>query len=400
MSVSRPGQGKPGRRLEAPGPPNERLLEVARELVSELDLEEVLAKVLEAARELTGARYAALGVLNESKRGLERFLYRGIGDEVREMIGALPQGHGVLGELIRDPKPLRLTRIADHPHSYGFPAGHPEMTTFLGAPILIRGEPWGNLYLADREGGEFTQQDEEIVVLLAGWASVAVANARQHGQLVVRRSIAAAEAERKRWARELHDEALQEIGALTTALDTAARQPDEDVLRMTVSRALEHAERSIEALRRMINELRPAAIDQLGLKAALEALADRLASTGEVRVECVLDLDGWPADAGGRPREVELTLYRLIQESLNNAIKHSGASRIDVRVTLDDGVLRATVRDNGAGFDPERVDRGFGLIGMRERMALADGRLVVESEPGRGTTVRAELTVGQAVPNA
>lgn len=131
----------------------ERLLSVGRRLVSELDLDSVLRDVLEAARELTGARYAALGVLDTEGSGLERFLYVGIGEEERRRIGQLPKGHGILGELISDPRPLRLDRIGDHPHSYGFPAGHPEMTTFVGVPIMIRGEVYGNVYLTEKQGG-------------------------------------------------------------------------------------------------------------------------------------------------------------------------------------------------------------------------------------------------------
>ena len=117
-----------------------RLLEVGRGLVAELDLEGVLDQVLDAARELTGARYAALGVLDQRKRELERFVYIGIDEQTRRRIGPLPRGHGLLGELIRRPRPLRLAKISDHPRSYGFPTEHPEMTTFTGTPVMIRRE--------------------------------------------------------------------------------------------------------------------------------------------------------------------------------------------------------------------------------------------------------------------
>src|SRR5918994_7200111 len=136
-----------------------QLLEVGRALVAELDLESVLQHVLETARELTGARYAALGILDEHKRELQRFIFRGIDDQTRRLIGPLPRGHGVLGELIRRPEPLRLHDVTQHPRSYGFPPGHPPMTSFLGVPILIRGEAFGNLYLADKgEGAEFDER--------------------------------------------------------------------------------------------------------------------------------------------------------------------------------------------------------------------------------------------------
>src|SRR5436190_10397243 len=158
-----------------------RLLQVGRSLVSDLDLESVLKAVLEAARDLTSARYAALGVLNDRGDGLERFLTLGIDGAARARIGDLPRGHGVLGVLIKDPKPLRLADVGVHPHSYGFPAGHPPMTRFLGVPIRIREAVYGNLYLTDKDGGgEFDDGDEAAVVVLAEWAGYAIANARLH----------------------------------------------------------------------------------------------------------------------------------------------------------------------------------------------------------------------------
>ena len=156
-----------------------RLIEVSRSLVSELDLEAVLRRLLEAARELTGARYAALGILNPERTELERFLTLGVDERARASIGELPRGRGVLGLLISQPKPLRLREVGDHPRSYGFPPGHPPMSSFLGVPILIRGEAFGNLYLTDKQGeAEFTEADEEAGVVLAEWAAIAIDNAR------------------------------------------------------------------------------------------------------------------------------------------------------------------------------------------------------------------------------
>jgi signal transduction histidine kinase len=157
-----------------------RLIDVGRSLVSELDLEAVLERVLDAARELTGARYAALGVLDVEGQELERFLTRGIEPEVHAAIGDLPRGRGVLGVLIREPVPLRLDDVGRHPRSYGFPLGHPPMRTFLGVPILVRGRPYGNLYLTEKEGGSFDEADEEAVVVLADWAAIAIENARSY----------------------------------------------------------------------------------------------------------------------------------------------------------------------------------------------------------------------------
>ena len=164
-----------------------RLLEVGRGLVSELHREKILQRLLEVARELTGARYAAIGILDADRRELERFLVSGIDEQVHRAIGDLPRGRGILGELIREPKPLRLDQIAEHPRSYGFPPAHPPMTTFLGVPILIRGESWGNLYLTEKESGPFDEMDEEALLVLAEWAAIAIENARLYGRAEERR---------------------------------------------------------------------------------------------------------------------------------------------------------------------------------------------------------------------
>src|SRR6185312_5790151 len=156
-----------------------RLLDVGRALVAEHDTEAMLHRILIEAREITGARYAALGVLDASRRELERFVTVGVDEATHRAIGDLPRGRGVLGVLINDPRPLRLSQVGDHPQSYGFPMGHPAMTAFLGVPIVVRGASWGNLYLTEKEGGgEFTQEDEEAVVILAQLAATALDNAR------------------------------------------------------------------------------------------------------------------------------------------------------------------------------------------------------------------------------
>ena len=163
------------------------LIALGNTVLEESELELVFARVIDAARELTGARYAALGVLDGGRERLERFLTSGIDDDTREMLGEPPSGHGVLGELIRNPEPLRLPDVGAHPRSYGFPIGHPPMETFLGVPILVGGQAWGNLYLTEKDGGEFTDDDEQAVVMLARYAAIAIDNARRLEQLSGRR---------------------------------------------------------------------------------------------------------------------------------------------------------------------------------------------------------------------
>jgi signal transduction histidine kinase len=166
-----------------------RLIDVGRGLVAQLDLEAVLREVVDVARELTGARYAALGILDEDRQELERFIYVGIDAETRAQIGDLPRGRGVLGELIRNPVPLRLHEVGEHPRSYGFPPGHPPMHSFLGVPIVVRGQTYGNLYLTEKERGNFDVADEEAVTILAEWAAVAIFNVRLYAQSEEERGI-------------------------------------------------------------------------------------------------------------------------------------------------------------------------------------------------------------------
>jgi GAF domain-containing protein len=161
-----------------------RLIDIGTEILSELDLEAVLSSVVEAAREVTSAEYAALGVLDADRTELERFIYLGIDDETRREIGNLPRGRGVLGELIREPTPLRLRDVEKHPHAYGFPPGHPPMHSFLGVPISVRGETYGNLYMTEKHGGdEFDEDDEAAAKTLATWAGIAIENARLYTTL-------------------------------------------------------------------------------------------------------------------------------------------------------------------------------------------------------------------------
>jgi signal transduction histidine kinase len=185
------------------------LLDAGIALTSELSLDAVLQRLVETAGTLTGARYAALGVIDPSGRELERFVTFGIDGETTKAIGDLPRGRGILGILIREATPLRLRDLTQDPRAVGFPPGHPPMKTFLGVPILLRGVAFGNVYLTEKEGGvDFTEEDEEVVMLLAAQAAVAVENARLYESAT-------------RWSRQL--EYLNEIGnALASEIELPA----------------------------------------------------------------------------------------------------------------------------------------------------------------------------------
>lgn len=335
-------------------------------------------------------------MLNARRDALSQFFTTGIDKETYDAIGTLPSGRGVLGHLIDHPQPLRLARVADHPASYGFPPHHPKMQTFLGVPVIIRGEAFGNLYLTDKSnnhGGviEFNDADEATVVTLAAWAAIAVENARSVQEGTLRAAIEAAERERTHWARELHDETLQALGGLRVMLSTALRRGDKELLEQAARDSVEQLSDDIANLRGMISELRPAALDELGLQAALEGLAARVAAATDLTIETDLHIR-YP-NMPRLPLDVSTAMYRLVQEALNNVVKHSGASHVWLHALRSGGRLDITVRDDGVGFDPETSTDGFGLVGMRERAELIDGIFDVLSAPGSGTTVRAVVPV-------
>ncbi len=369
-----------------------RLLVAGRGLVSDLELDRVLANVLEAAIEITGARYAALGVLNADRSGLENFIHKGIDEQTRKRIGDLPTGKGALGILIEDPRPLRLADVGSDPRSYGFPPGHPPMKTFLGVPITIRGEPWGNLYLTEKAGGEeFNRDDQEAAIVLAEWAAIAIGNARSIAADRLRFSMEAAEQERLQWARELHDETLQGLAAIRLILATA-RRGGPGGLEGAVDRSLEQIDLEIASLRRLISDLRPDSLDQLGIEAALGGLAARVESRFQgVRVEVTCT----PSEGERLELPPQIAIYRVAQEAITNAIRHGGAGAINVELerVAERAGAELRVRDDGCGFDFERAELGFGIVGMQERAALAGGTLSIESASGAGSTIRLQIPI-------
>lgn len=369
-----------------------RLVEAARALVSGTDLDATLGRVVSVAIEVTGARYGALGVLDEERTGLERFVHRGVDEAVVADIGHLPRGRGLLGLLIEDPRPLRVDEISRHPRAHGFPAGHPLMRSFLGVPIEIGGEPWGNLYLTEKAGGApFDSTDEKDAVTLAGWAAVAIANARSVAAARLREAMAAAEHERRQWARELHDETLQGLGFLRFALGNARDDPER--LREAIPGALDQIDLEIANLRALISDLRPDSLDEMGIESALESLGQRMERRHEgVRIDI-------SSSRFGRDRlraPIEIAIYRVVQEAMTNAVRHGSARRINVRLRRRGDRVDASVSDDGSGFDPEAVRPGFGLQGMRERAELANGVLEIESRPGEGAEVRLRLPLARA----
>lgn len=529
------------------------LLDAVLAINSEHSLDDLLQQLVEVASSLTGARYGALGVLDEPRVALERFVTTGLDEEARAGIGDLPIGRGILGALIEDAVPLRLADLGSDPRSVGFPPGHPPMRSFLGAPIRVRGVVYGNLYLTEKESGEeFSNDDEELVTLLAAQAGVAIENARlftaseawirqleflgevgnaligdleldsmlhlivtrlrdvldarlavimlpgpdgllhveaadgegaeaargmssapessKAGAVMARRqgeridSVAddpeldqsnmrrlgsssamfvpmivrdraigvvavhdkltrdrrfsegdlrltemfadraavaidlsrriereslgtfmrAQELERGRFARELHDETGQAFTAILLGLRSVetATTPEELGAAVESLRALTVS--ALDDVRRLAFELRPKALDDFGLPAALEHLVHNVADRSGI----VVDLEGVPSSRFDP--EIETAVYRTVQESLTNVVKHAMARHVSIVVSRRPTALAILVEDDGNGFEPAAVEGDhFGLEAMRERLALVGGSLRVESSHGHGTTLHA-----------
>jgi signal transduction histidine kinase len=535
---------------------------------SELSLDAVLQRLVEAAATLTEASYAALGVIDQRGRGLERFLTTGVSEEQIREIGDFPVGRGILGALIRDAEPLRLHDLSTDPRSVGFPPGHPPMKTFLGVPVVLRGVSYGNLYLTEKAAGEdFTEEDEEIVQLLGAQAAVAIDNARLYesatrrlrrlesmtevgnalaretdlpvvlelvatrlreligarlvfialptaeGDLRVeaaadhenvstaigihlsrdrsktgrvlergwpervdsliddpevdrdvlrrfaeltalpvpstglflpliaqreafgvicahdmieggehdlrfsdedlrvaewfaqraaiavdlsrriqrdamRHIVGAQELERKRLARELHDETGQALTSILLGLKTLEEAKSLEGLRAAVAEIRETTVQTLQDVRRLAVELRPTVLDDFGLVPALERLVEGF------RDQTGLDVQ-LEARIGDRlPGETETALYRIVQESLTNVIKHARARQVSIVLAPKGTTAAVVIEDDGRGFSPDEVrGEGLGLLGMRERLGLIEGTLTIETAPGGGTTLVAEVPI-------
>ncbi len=364
------------------------LVEAGIAITSELSLDAVLQTLIRIAAELTGARYSALGVIDGSGRELKRFVTYGLDDAAQQAIGDRPRGRGILGVLIDDARPLRLDDLARDPRSVGFPPNHPPMHSFLGVPVMTRGIAFGNLYLAEKQlAAGFTEEDEEIATLLAAQAAVAIENAGSVRRDALRRAVQAQESERRRLARELHDETGQALTSILLGLSAVEGAETAEAAHAAVGDVRKLVVETLQDVRRLAVELRPSALDDFGLEPALRRLGQAVQEGRalNIQVESRLGAERLPAD-------VETALYRIVQEALTNVVKHADATHVSVVVTRKQESVAAMIEDDGDGFDPARTsaDR-FGLIGMRERVQLLDGSLVVESAPGSGTTLIIEL---------
>ena len=386
----------------------ERLLAAGVTIFSRYDLEHVLQEVVDAAREVVGARYAALGVLGEDRQTLVQFVTAGIDDATRQRIGDLPRGRGLLGHVIRQAKPIRSADITRHSKRSGFPPHHPPMKSFLGVPVQGRGGVFGNLYLTEKiDADEFSTEDERIAVLLAAQAAVAVENARLHGeseQLVAR--IQAMQRQRDLFFAMMNHELRNALTGVYGWAELLVRRKSPEVSEHAAQEVYEAADRTIVLLNNFLDLMRLDAgkvrpvIREVEIRAALRrvvAASEPAAGAKGIRLECAVD---------GRDDTLQTDPVRLEQilvNLLSNAIRHSAEnSVVDLAVHEDAGMQRFSVIDHGPGvpaelrdrifepferFDPHSgVGTGLGLPVSRRLAEALRGTLTVEETPGGGAT--------------
>ncbi|HEY9555530.1 MAG TPA: GAF domain-containing sensor histidine kinase [Acidimicrobiales bacterium] len=359
-----------------------KLLDAVLAVGSDLDLPAMLRRLVQAAADLVDARYAALGVLDDTRTRLAQFITVGIDEEGHRTIGNLPEGHGILGLLIVDAQPLRLPDLRKHPDSYGFPAGHPPMQSFLGVPIRLRDNVFGNLYLTDKTTAEqFTDTDEELIVALAGAAGVAIENARLHTKV---QELAMAE-DRERIARDLHDTVIQRLFATGMSLQGTVRlvRSDPEAAVGRIEGAVDDLDLTVKHIRTAIFGLertRPTVVD--GVRAQVLSLIREAA--GPLGFEPRVLLDG-PLDTSVED-DVAVEMLATLREALSNVARHARASRVDVEVVIDADVCLRVIDD---GVGPPGVDdpRGKGLSNMQSRAEALGGSFALHPGPGAGTVV-------------
>jgi signal transduction histidine kinase len=372
----------------ASGDGDRRLIEAGMVLASELALDAVLQRIVELAVDLTGARYGALGVLTPDGRSIEEFITVGITPEERAALGDPPTGHGLLGVLTREERPLRIPDIGADPRSVGFPPNHPPMTSLLGARIIGRGTVFGNIYLTDKHGAEmFDEEDERVLVVLATQAAIAVENARLYdeterkGRELQRLQVLE---ERERIGRELHDGVIQSLFALGMSLQGLASSSSDAEVARRLEAAVEDVDQAIRDLRNYIFGLRPGILADRQLDQALQELTTEFGARSGVVT--IVDVDGEAASAlASRAGEV----VQLAREALSNASRHGRATTCRVSLRRGAAGIVLEIDDDGRGFDVDTTTWGMGLRNLRERTESLGGMLEIESTAGEGTTVRA-----------
>ncbi len=329
-------------------------------------------------------------MLDAERVALAEFITVGIDDDGRAAIGDPPKGHGILGLLITDPHPLRLPDLRRHPDSYGFPANHPEMRSFLGVPIIVRGEVFGNLYLTDKRRREvFTDIDEELTVALAAAAGVAIENARLHARV---RELALLD-DRERIAMDLHDTVIQQLFATGLSLQAVTRMTADPRVGDRLSRAIDDLDATIRQIRSTIFELTsPTHRDHVRRAQPCDGRRRQRGAAARVRTDRALHRAHWPS--GCRPAWRD-ELVAVVRELLSNVGRHANADVVRVAVGCDGVDVLVEVTDDGIGLPPSAERQaGNGLNNITRRAERLGGTFTASAAQGGGTVAVWRVPLG------
>ncbi len=369
------------------------LLDAALSISAGLDLDVILDKFVVQATRLVGARYGALGVLNRQGTGLVKFVTTGLSKSQIKAIGEFPKGAGVLGLLITNPEPILLADISSHESSVGFPPGHPEMKSFLGVPITIRGTVYGNLYLTDKiDGPEFTSQDQDMIVSLSLAAAITIENYFLHERVSELTVIE----DRERIARDLHDTAIQRIFATGLSLQSTLKLVQDETSKARIEESIDGLDETIRLIRTAIFSLESGQNqDHSDAGPRIRVLDLCEEASRSLGFQPVVQFMG-PLDHS-IPQVVTNELVITLREALSNVARHAKASSVSVELSYEGGELIAQITDNGRGIDPtfattswgplSGASKGKGIANMCSRAESLGGTCVVHNQPRGGTRV-------------
>jgi two-component system, NarL family, sensor histidine kinase DevS len=370
------------------------LHEAALALTEELDLGTLLQRVVDQARALAGAKYGALGVLDEHSEFIDQFITSGITPEQRARLGSLPRGHGLLGVLIKAGDSIRVPDIATDPRSVGFPPHHPQMRTLLGVPIKFKGEILGDLYLTDKmtpagEVSAFSDEDQNLLEMFASQAAIAIKNAqlyRQSQQLALLQ-------ERERFGMDLHDGVIQSIYAVGLMLDDVQNQAESgpQEVKTTMARAIDGLNDVIDDIRNYILDLRPQRFQGRHLPEGLEELAREVRAHSFLNVDVQIESTDWTRLSP----EYTVAVLHIAREALTNVRKHARASQLEITLTRQREDLVLAIADNGIGFDLEQAMNGGGngLRNMQDRAQALRGKIAFTQREAGGMYVELLIPV-------
>jgi len=377
--------------VDVAGPRSLRqLLDAVLTVGSDLDLPAMLQRIIQSAVDLVDARYGALGVLDDTGTRLAQFITVGIDEDGRRAIGNLPEGHGILGLLIVDAKPLRLPDLREHPDSFGFPPNHPPMRSFLGVPIRVRDHVFGNLYLTDKRSADaFTDVDEELVVGLASAAAVAIENARLHARLAEH----VLTDDRERIARDLHDTVIQRLFATGLSLQATTRlvRADPDAAVSRIETAVDDLDLTVKHIRSAIFGLVSTRTMEDGLRGRVLSLTREAAAA--LGFEPRVLFDG-AVDSGVTP-VIAGELVATLREALSNVARHARASRVEVEVRVRDEHVVLRVADDGVGPPSPDAPMGNGLRNMAARAERFDGEFQLRPGSPSGSVLQWSVPTDQ-----